>query len=62
MKVRTTIKFEVEYSCNLEFYETTDEEKALEVERDYATRNPVTIIDVFEAKDMGTFTVSVEKI
>ena len=44
MKVKTRITFEVEYPLTLEFYETNDEEKALEMERACVVGDPVGII------------------
>jgi len=60
VRVKTTIKFEVEYPLSLEFYETTDEGKALEMERACVAGDPLVIIDSFEARGDGTFTTSVE--
>ena len=62
MKVKTTIIFEVEYSLNLEFYETDDEEKAVEREQELVSENPVITIDSFAARSRGTFTTKVEAI
>jgi len=60
MRVKTRITFEVEYPLEMEFYDA-DEDKALELERFLVTKDPVWIIDAFEAKGLGSFTVSVEK-
>ena len=60
MKVKTRIVFEVEYSMNMEFYNTEDEGVALDIEREYVKDGPVTIVELFA--EMGTFTTSVEKV
>ena len=60
MRVKTKIVFEVEYPLDLEFYETGDKHKALQMERAYVARNPIEMIEAYEARGSGTFTTSVE--
>ena len=60
MRVKTRIVFEVEYPLSLEFYETDDKHKALEMERACVAGDPVGIMDAFGARGDGTFTTSVE--
>ena len=62
VKVKTIITFEVEYSLDLEFYETNDEEKALEMEKRLVGESPGGIIESFDTSGHGTFTTKVEKV
>lgn len=61
MRVKTKIVFEVEYSLDLDFY-NTDEEKALEMERTYIATSPMDIIEAYETRRKGTFETSVEMV
>jgi len=60
MKVKTRITFEAEYPLEMEFYDA-DEDVTLEMERVYIASNPISTLDVFEARGKGIFTVEVEK-
>ena len=62
MKVKTTITFEVEYSLEMDFFGTDDDEKALGIERACVIEDPVVMIDSFAARNRGTFTTKVERI
>ena len=60
IRVKTKIVFEVEYSLNPDFYDTEDENRALDVEREYVCNDPGLIVELFEVD--GTFDTSVEKV
>ena len=62
MKVKVTIIFETEYNMELDFYDTDNEEEALGIERACVAKDPVGLMDAFEAKGRGTFTTKVERV
>lgn len=62
MKVRTTIKFVVEYALYPEFYDTKVEEEILALERTYVQEDPANTIRIHGIRGKGEFTSSVEKI
>jgi len=58
MKVKTRITFEVEYPLEMN---GESENVALEMEKIYIASNPISTLDVFEARGEGIFTVEVKK-
>jgi len=62
MRVRTTIKYVVEYQLIKEFYDTKVEEEILKLERAYVQAKPSDLIELLTARDRGTVTTSVEMV